>query len=196
MSWPTPQEYNEAIQSPTANFLDADLRAAKPTLTPLGLPLPVTGNFASVYRMQRGKETWAARCFWRDFPDIAHRYERIAVHLQQSRLSQTVGFDYLPTGIRVRGRWYPSLKMEWVEGVPLHRWVESYLHHPHAVQDLRMRWEELMSSLESASMAHGDLQHGNVLVAGERLMLVDYDGMYVPALRGMGSHELGHPNYQ
>src|SRR5262249_50007515 len=45
-------------------------------------------------------------------------------------------------------------------------------------------------------IGHCDLQHGNVLVASGDVKLIDYDGMYVPALRGRGSHEKGHPAYQ
>jgi hypothetical protein len=46
-------------------------------------------------------------------------------------------------------------------------------------------------------MAHGDLQHGNVLVTpGGDLKLIDYDGMFVPAFTGLPSLEDGHPNYQ
>ena len=48
MGWPTPQEYNEAIQNPRSVFADAELQAGQPVLTPLGLPRPITGAFASV----------------------------------------------------------------------------------------------------------------------------------------------------
>ncbi|MDR7556049.1 MAG: hypothetical protein QN157_10615 [Armatimonadota bacterium] len=54
----------------------------------------------------------------------------------------------------------------------------------------------MVKALQQASIAHGDLQHGNVLVVDGQLRLIDYDGMYVPALRGEGSHEVGHRNYQ
>src|SRR5262249_40257523 len=37
---------------------------------------------------------------------------------------------------------------------------------------------------------------GNVLVQGEELRLVDYDGMFVPALAGAQANETGHPAYQ
>ena len=51
-------------------------------------------------------------------------------------------------------------------------------------------------------MAHCDLQHGNVLlVTGSQktslaVKLIDYDGMFVPALARSKSGEVGHPNYQ
>ena len=74
MSWPTPQDYNEAVQNPRLNFEDADLRAGTPDVTPLGLPRPITGGFASVYSIRNGSKRWAVRCFLRDFADHKERY--------------------------------------------------------------------------------------------------------------------------
>src|SRR5207248_10425515 len=50
--------------------------------------------------------------------------------------------------------------------------------------------------LEAAKVAHGDLQHGNILVRGGSIQLVDYDGMWVPALSGRDATEIGHRAYQ
>jgi hypothetical protein len=63
--------------------------------------------------------------------------------------------------------------------------------------ELAARWQAMVGQLRAHGIAHGDLQHGNVLVTADgALVLVDYDGMYVPALSGLRSHELGHRNYQ
>ncbi len=196
MPWPTPQDYNEAIQNPRSSFDDPDLRAGMPELTPLGLPRPITGNFASVYRVHCAGKDWAVRCFWREFDDLQQRYAAISAHLQSAQLPYTVGFQYLPRGIKVSGQWYPILKMEWVEGQLLNEYVEQHLHDPKALRRLADRWRDMVWALERATLAHGDLQHGNVLVKNGELKLVDYDGMYVPALTGKGSHELGHQHYQ
>lgn len=196
MAWPTPQEYNEAIQNPALNFADADLRAGQPELTALGLPRAITGGFASVYRVQAGGREWAVRCFLREFADQRQRYAAISRHLARARLPYTIGFDYLPQGIRVRGQWYPILKMEWVRGDPLNVYVAQHLNDGAALRDLAARWAAMMADLRRADIAHGDLQHGNVLVVGGEPRLIDYDGMYVPALAGQASHEVGHRNYQ
>jgi hypothetical protein len=196
VSWPTPQDYNEAVQNPQQSFCDAELMRGSPELTSLGLPRPITGNFASVYRLHCGRRDWAVRCFWREYADMADRYKAIADHLDASKLPYTVAFEYLPQGIRVRGQWYPILKMEWVEGELLNEFIEKHLADAAALRPLAERWLQMMCALEAASVAHGDLQHGNVLIVNGQLKLVDYDGMYVPALAGRTSHELGHQNYQ
>jgi len=101
--WPTPQDYNEAIQNPQQCFADSELRSGSPQLSPLGLPRPITRNFASVYRVHCAKRDWAVRCFWREFSDLQTRYSAISAHLAASRLPYTVGFEYLPRGISVKG---------------------------------------------------------------------------------------------
>ena len=196
MPWPTPQDYNEAIQNPQQCFADSELRSGSPQLSPLGLPRPITGNFASVYRVHCAKRDWAVRCFWREFSDLQTRYSAISAHLAASRLPYTVGFEYLPRGISVKGEWYPILKMEWVEGELLDTFVEKHLAEATTLRVLADSWRQMCAALDRAAVAHGDLQHGNVLVSNGRLILVDYDGMYVPALSGRGSHETGHPHYQ
>lgn len=195
MPWPTPQEYNEAIQHPALCFADAELRSSVPDVTSLGLPRPITGNFASVYRLQ-GNRDWAVRCFFREFADIGERYAAISAHLSAAHLPQAVGFQYLDRGIRVGSSWYPVLKMEWVEGELLGDFVAAHRRDTTAIRDLTERWLDMLKALEGRSIAHGDLQHGNVLIVGGDIRLVDYDGMFVPALAGRGSHEIGHPNYQ
>ncbi|WP_428940420.1 hypothetical protein [Fontivita pretiosa] len=86
--------------------------------------------------------------------------------------------------------------MEWVQGQPLIAFIEKHLGDRSALLSLARRWVEMVKALQRASIAHGDLQHGNVLIAEGQLRLIDYDGMYVPALSGEGSHEVGHRNYQ
>jgi hypothetical protein len=102
----------------------------------------------------------------------------------------------------VRGDWYPVLKMQWVEGLMLNEFVREHLHKPQVLETLCHIWVKLARRLCEANVAHGDLQHGNVLlVPGSKagalgVRLVDYDGMCVPALTLLKSIEVGHPNFQ
>jgi len=49
----------------------------------------------------------------------------------------------------------------------------------------------------SLNFAHGDLKADNIIVsAGDNLVLVDYDSMFVPALRGREAPDLGGPSFQ
>jgi len=102
------------------------------------------------------------RCFLHYHQDIEQRYASIGRCLAQARLPYTAAFLYLHNGIRIRGEWYPVLKMEWVEGEPLDSYVERVRKDRTAMQGLLGQFARMFSDLRQAGIAHGDLQHGNI----------------------------------
>jgi hypothetical protein len=203
MSWPLSQDYNEAIQSPAGNFADPDLRHGEAATNALGIPMPYSGNFADVYQVRcPGGARWAVKCFTRQAEGLRERYAEISKHLQKAKLPFTVDFSYLEKGIRIAGAWYPVLKMQWVEGLTLNQFVAQYLDKPAMLDALFQVWGRMAARLREAEVGHCDLQHGNVLLVpgatanSLALKLIDYDGMWVPALAGKKSGEVGHPCYQ
>jgi hypothetical protein len=203
MPWPLSQDYNEAIQSPASCFTDPELQQAEARCNAIGLPMPCSGNFADVYQMHgpNGK-SWAVKCFTRQVPGLRERYAAISACLKQANLPFMVDFTYLDPGIQVRGQWYPVLKMDWVEGFTLNEFVKQNADQPATLDALCQIWVRLARRLREAKLAHADLQHGNVLlVPGTKasslaIKLIDYDGMWVPALAQSKSGEVGHPAYQ
>ncbi|HEY8506681.1 MAG TPA: hypothetical protein VIL46_19010, partial [Gemmataceae bacterium] len=203
MSWPLSQDYNEALQDPGTAFADAELRRGEVVSNALGLPAPRSGNFADVYQVRcPGGAAWAVKCFTREVPGLRERYAHIDAHLRKANLPFSVGFRFLEQGVRVRGRWYPLLKMQWVEGLTLNEFLRDYRGQAPLLDALAQIWVRMARRLREARVAHGDLQHGNVLlVPGGKpsslgVRLIDYDGMYVPALADRPSGEVGHPAYQ
>src|SRR6266852_2202494 len=195
-TWPDLTEYHEALQHPAKSFADAGLKQAKIELDRFGMPKPATGGNAVVYKASERAETWAVRCFLRPISDHAERYAAISRHLEKARLSYGARFLFLKDGILVRGNWFPVVKMAWVDGDLFHRYIEDHLKQPAVLAGLREKWRTLVRELEAARLAHGDLQHGNILVRKDSLVLVDYDGMWVPALNGRSATEIGHRSYQ
>jgi hypothetical protein len=204
MAWPVSQDYNEAVQSPRSNFSDPELREGQAATNALGLPLPRSGSFADVYefRCPATNGRWAVKCFTRAVPGLRDRYAELSHYLGRVELPFMVDFTYLEEGIRVRGRWYPILKMPWVEGLLLNEFVRDSLDKPAVLESLSQIWVRMSRRLREAGVAHGDLQHGNVLlVPGSKttslaVKLVDYDGMFVPTLAKSKPGEVGHPAYQ
>jgi WD40 repeat protein len=203
MSWPTSQDYNEAIQNPKTSFSDTGLKNGEVVVNAIGLPVPRSGNFADVYQYADGDgKTWALKCFTRKVAGLQERYAKIDEHIAKANFPFTVGFKYLAQGVRIRGEWFPLLKMEWVEGFTLNEFVRDNAAKPSYLQALLQMWAKLTARLRDSNFAHADLQHGNVLlVPGDAqnklgLRLIDYDGMWVPALAEHHSGEIGHPNFQ
>ncbi len=196
-SWPTPQDYNEAIQNPQVNLRDPSLRNSVAASSSLGLPRPVSGAFASVYQMNTAEKSWAIRCFLRNVQDQGYRYREIARQIADAKLRCLVDFDFQQEGVRVNDLWFPILKMEWVRGTTLERYIEENLQNRSKLVELQSEFLKVCNDLGQARICHGDLQHGNILIQEDgALRLVDYDGMYVPSMHGMHSNELGHRNYQ
>lgn len=194
--WPTPQDYNEAVQNPRQCFSERELMESQPELNALGLPRAISGAFASVYQMRGAGKQWAVRCFLQNVPDLENRYAAISDCLNATRLEYTVPFEFLARGIQIGGKWYPILKMQWVSGESLLDNIRQHLQDKDTLTHLLNEFREMTSTLPSHGIAHGDFQHGNILIEDRQIRLVDYDGMYVPALSGFASRELGHRHYQ
>jgi hypothetical protein len=203
MAWPQATDYYEAIQNPGIAFKDQELRSGQPAVNALGMPMPCSGNFADVYQVAGAdqQQNWAVKCFTREVPDRERRFASISHHLERRHLPFMVDFRYLADGILIRGLWYPVLKMRWIEGHTLNEFIRHSLGKPQMLLGLARIWRRLAHELREAGIAHGDLQHGNVLLIESRagklgVKLIDYDGMYIPALATIRSGEVGHPNYQ
>ncbi len=203
MAWPQSQDYNEAMQNPQFAFGDPELRGGQAVCNTLGIPMPRSGNFADVYEFVGASgQRWALKCFTRQVPGLQERYSAISKHLLQANLPFTVDFTYLAKGMRIRGECYPVLKMQWVEGLLLNEFVRANADKPALLDALTQVWVRMARRLSGANIAHGDLQHGNViLVPGSKtsslsVKLIDYDGMWVPALAAIQCGEVGHPAYQ
>lgn len=196
MPFPALREYQDAVQNPRSCFSNFELQNSQPQTDKLGLPRPFSGSFAVVFPMKQGNNKWAVRCFSTYHEDQELRYEKISQYLKNNPLPYMVGFEFLKQGIKVKGKWYPILKMEWAAGETLVKYLEKSLNNPNEVRALAEKFLQLVCDLKKHKIAHGDLQHGNILVVNNGFKLVDYDGMYVPGLDGMLSNELGHRNYQ
>ena len=116
-------------------------------------------------------------------------------------LSQHVGqVTWHDDAVRVKGVTWPVLQMEWIEGQQLNEYVGYLVEgaNTDALAKLAGRWRKLVDELQGARFAHGDLQHGNIIIDQQgRLRLVDFDGVWIPPLQGHPPPtETGHENYQ
>jgi len=201
--WPESQDFNEVVQNPSICFSDPDLVGGAVAVNQLGLPVPHSGSFADVYQLKSADgKSWAVKCFTRRVSGLAERYRLLDEHLKRSRLPFMIAFQFLEQGIRLRGQWFPIVKMEWVDGVSLNEFVRTSADKPAILQALLQIWVKMARGLREASIAHGDLQHGNVLLipgstpGSLAVRLIDYDGIWVPSMGQLASNEAGHPAYQ
>ena len=201
MPWPGIAEFSNAIQTPRRCFADPELSGGELAVYDrggrAGMPIVSAGNFAAVYQVSNQGRSFAVRCFTRAVNDQHERYGQLDTFLRATLPPAFVEFEYLQQGILVAGDWYPIVKMEWVNGDPMNRFVQNNLDTPNSLQIIAARWRGLVSALRSLNIAHNDLQHGNVMVLQDRsLRLVDYDAMFLPQYLGQTSPENGHQHFQ
>ena len=196
--WPSARHFTEAIQCPSVCFAHPVLRNTLPAVDRLGMPLVTSGQFAYVYKLKsmNGSGDFAVRCFRGYLGDRDQRYRAIQEHLRSSPVGYLSEFTYASEGILVGGNRFPILFMKWIEGPTLDLYVSEMRKRPEVLLHLSQEWLRLLNSLQKSGVAHGDLQHGNIIVEHGQLRLVDHDGIYVTSMEGWSASEVGHQHYQ
>jgi hypothetical protein len=202
MSWPAASHFSLSLQNPRAGLRSRELHSLRVMRDKLGQPRPWSGAFAVVFQgTDPGGRSVALRAFTSDIPERLERYHAVSTHLARQRPRCLVGFQLQPEGIRSSsdGKWYPLVVMDWVKGDTLFDWVRTRCEKRDsaALNRLATAWVGLVDELHAAGIAHGDLQHANIMVTeGGDLKLVDYDCLAVPALMGRFNLEIGVEPYQ
>ena len=196
MQLPRGDEYNQAIQNPKHCFDDNELKNCRVELNKIGLPKPYSGGFTTTYQLINGSGKYAVRCFTRDIKDLEKRYKEINNFFVGNKSQYFVNAGYVAQGIKINSKYYPIIKMKWLEGEPLNIFLDKNYRNTQIIKNVIVEFQKLVTELEKLGIAHGDIQHGNIIVNGGKLYLIDYDGMYFPNLSGLVSNEVGHPNFQ
>ena len=203
MAWPSDDDYRTMVQQPRMVFRDPKLQACTVGTYPNGRPKGSSGNFALVYRMLNGSSWSRAVRFFKQppRPDQEERYLLLDRAISKAKARGLIEFSYDPEGLRWGKARYPVLTMQWVEGQTLGLWLKETVLRNDAAGVGRMAdaWIELVTDLRANGIAHGDLQHGNVMVENGQPVLVDYDCMYVPEMTTEAQRtptEFGMPGYQ
>lgn len=202
MNYPLISEYIEAVKAAEDNF--KELTYLRPVLDNDAQPVMTSGNFAVVFKMQ-DKETgkfYALKCFTKEQEGRAEAYHQIAEELKDVDSPYLVSLRYLDKELFVDTEQtteteFPVLLMDWVEGKTLDKCLRENLDDKYALEMLAYRFSQLAQWLIPQPFAHGDLKPNNILVREDgTLVLVDYDGMYVPAMKGQKARELGSPDFR
>ncbi len=195
-TFPSFNEYQAVLQSPAICFNAPELKFSTVETDLWGLPRVRSGGFALTYKLTNPIQQVAVRCFHSFVPDRAQRYLAISSFLRSNPSDIFIPIRFLMNGVLVRGNWYPITYMKWVEGETLEAFLVKNVKEQALLQDLSGEFLRVVTEMERLGVSHGDLSHRNILVHNGKIVLVDYDGMFVPALQGRKSSEIGNVNFQ
>lgn len=200
MQYPLISEYLTAIQDAHDN-LDK-LNHLVPVLDKHGEPYRSSGAFAVVFKMkdeQTGK-CYALKCFTEEQEGRAEAYRQIAEELEFVDSSYITSVKYLEKELFVDSNCeddeFPVLLMDWIEGETMETYIAENYTDSYEMSMLCYRFCKMAAWLRSQSFAHGDIKPDNIMVRPDgTLTLVDYDGMFVPAMKGQKSPTIGTKDF-
>ena len=200
MQYPLISEYLTAIQDAHDN-LDK-LNHLVPVLDKHGEPYRSSGAFAVVFKMkdeQTGK-CYALKCFTEEQEGRAEAYRQIAEELEFVDSSYITSVKYLEKELFVDSNCeddeFPVLLMDWIEGETMETYIAENYTDSYEMSMLCYRFCKMAAWLRSQSFAHGDIKPDNIIVRPDgTLTLVDYDGMFVPAMKGQKSPTIGTKDF-
>lgn len=202
MNYPLISEYVEAIKLAEDNL--EQLSYLRPVLDDERRPVMSSGNFAVVFKMkdERDGKFYALKCFIKDQEGRTDAYKQIADELEYVSKDFITSIKYLEKELFVDTNnsdvsEFPVLMMDWVDGVTLDKYIREHLNNQYDLRLITFQFCRLAAWLMAQPFAHGDLKPDNILVKNDgSLVMVDYDGMFVPAMKGQKARETGSPDYR
>ena len=200
MQYPLISEYVKAIQDAGDNL--EQLAHLTPVLDDHGEPYRSSGAFAVVFKMQdkSSGKYYALKCFTEEQQGRAEAYRQIADELDMVDSPYITSVKYMEKELFVDSQCeedeFPVLLMDWVDGETMEAYIAANYHNQSAMSMLCYRFGKMAAWLRSQSFAHGDIKPDNIIVRPDgSLTLVDYDGMFVPSMKGSQSPTIGTKDF-
>ena len=203
MQYPLISEYVKAIQDAGDNL--EELAHLTPVLDDHGEPYRSSGAFAVVFKMQdkRTGKYYALKCFTEEQQGRAEAYRQIADELDLLDSPYITSVKYMEKELFVDSQCeedeFPVLLMDWVDGETMEAYIAANYRNQSAMLMLSYRFGKMAAWLRTQSFSHGDIKPDNIIVRPDgSLSLVDYDGMFVPSMKGsqsptIGTRDFSHP---
>lgn len=195
--FPSIAEYTSALRhAESGTFRSLRLTLS---LNGKGEPIYSRGSYSVVFKAHsKGNEceAWAIKCYVAEQERRIPSCRAIAQQLNSITSPYLLPMRLCEEELRIGDTYYPLVLLPWVEGKSLVREVDYYLHNPERLLQLSQDFGHFAYWLRSQPFAHGDLKSDNLRIRPDgSIVLLDYDGIYLPSMQGELPREEGNPDY-
>ena len=156
------------------------------------------GGLCNVYKYVLQDGSLKALRIWKTIiSEAKERSDAIAMYLKSLQSDYFVNFEYIKDAFSYNNFLYPIILMEWCEGVDMKRYIDENISNRKKIEDLANQFLEMVKYFHKVGISHGDLHHENIIVKDNgKIVVIDYDSMFVPSLKGYKDECGGYPGYQ
>lgn len=197
---PTSNQIDTAMKNIPQFFLANEILNGQCVLNKKGNPFCRPGGLCRVYKFQLADGTIKALRIWENIiSEAKERSIAISEFLKSHPSKYFVNFECIEDALVIDGKKYPIVLMDWCDGKDMKKYISQCIIDKDydKIHNLAYSFYLLTQELSLMGISHGDLHHENILVLADgALKLIDYDSMYVPALKGYKDECLGYEGYQ
>lgn len=198
MAYPSRTDIVTAMRNPQVSFKANELIGGS-IIQKGSRIIQYSGGYTTVFPFHtKDSKKVAVRCWIADIGDAKKRSQEISTYLNALNNPYFCDFKYLDDAILISGSIYPVVVMDWVDGKPLKEYINDNISSLKSIlPNIASNFKQMVEYFHKENIAHGDLQHGNILVKEDgSLIIIDYDSMFIKPLEGMSDAIKGLPGYQ
>jgi serine/threonine protein kinase len=160
--------------------------------------LQFSGGFSTVFPfIRKDKRKIAVKCWTADIGGTEKRIQMVSKFILKIKAPYFINIYYHDKALLVNEQKHPVLIMDWIDGKSLKDYLNENIGDKSEVLRLAARFLAMIKFFHQNKIAHGDLQHGNILVKSDgEIVVIDYDSMFVEGLEEMDDNIKGLAEYQ
>lgn len=198
------KQYSEVICDTVIgdwSMIPSNLKSGKPMLNKKGRPIARKGGWCKVYKCEIDGKPKALRLWLNEMEEkeMAERSKAISEFIATHPSKYLINFEYISEGYSFNGDKYPVILMDWCQGRTMKQYISDCVEDgdTESLLKLARQFFEMTNELHALGISHGDLQHDNIMITDDgSIKLVDYDSMFVPALKDCKETIKGKAGYQ
>lgn len=180
------------------SFIDKRLKESEVVLNKKGNPIFRKGNQCGVTKIRYSTGKIKALRMWQN-ESAADRnvYEQVSQYFEQFPAPYLLNSSYISKAVSFNGEFFPALLMDWCAGISLREYLDNNISDPQKMSLLKESLIEMFKDMNKRGISHGDIHHNNIYISEMgNPILIDYDSMFVPSLKGNEDNCLGYSGFQ